>query len=378
MPTFSAKDTINDIALIPSEIFFTKTFFVEEGSSMDEIRNLAEMELETLSPFPLDQLAWAFYRYSPTQALLYACTLKLAQKSEAPIREDFEQVYPSFIPLLIDYSQAKKDAKKSVLGNIIHYNDSVSILQESQDGNIAINSVKVSDEDKNEEDIVDHIKSIFPSANVKGSDICYLKDIFLKNKNVFFSVENQRTGKQEVLSLNRTEKWNADLRDSSFRVEEQKRRRNSVLSMALIQVACIFIVIGGLVYGGNYLAKWKYEKTNEEIASKRPALNYLNARANIINLIDSTTEVTLQPFKVLDEINKVRPNGLYFTQVRAKGKNEVSVEGVGIGLEGAIKVVNDFADKIKEIPGINEVKADPRVKGNETPFKLDIVAEFKP
>ncbi len=378
----SSKDKLHNIALIPGEIFFVSVLSVEEGSSAENIRNLAEMTLENSAPFPLDQLAWGFYRISPTQVSLFACSLKSAHKANAKISDEAEQVFPAFLPLLMIHagSEKRKMQRASVLA--IAYEDSLSLLHANDDGSIRVESAKrelpstLEEEAKPALSDTEFFAQHFPKTDLGKVTFWELESITKKNNHLFFSLKNAEHKQQVVFILNRAEKWNADLRSRDFIVQEQKRRRNAVLAVRFMQAAVATIILGIGIFAWNAFAQWQLGKLRNTITEKTAPLNYLTARMNIANQVEAATEVTLQPFRVLEEINKVRPNELYFQIVRAKGKNEISIEGIGTNLDKAIQTVNNYVEEIRKLPSIEDIKSDPRITGKEVRFKFDIVASF--
>ena len=89
-----------DVLVLPAEYFFIEKVEVPAALSPAELSDFAELSMEAVSPFPLDQLRWGFSSAPDGQHLLiYAALkdrLKLAGHAEL---ESYTWVLPDFTSL---------------------------------------------------------------------------------------------------------------------------------------------------------------------------------------------------------------------------------------------------------------------------------------
>ena len=89
-----------DVLVLPAEYFFIEKVEVPAALSPAELGDFAELSMEAVSPFPLDQLRWGFSCAPNGQHLLiYAALkdrLKLAGHAEL---ESYTWVLPDFTTL---------------------------------------------------------------------------------------------------------------------------------------------------------------------------------------------------------------------------------------------------------------------------------------
>ena len=90
----------SDVLVLPAEYFFIEKVEVPAAITPAELSDFAELSIEAVSPFPLDQLRWGFSSAPDGQYLLiYAALndrLKLAGHAEL---ESYTWVLPDFTTL---------------------------------------------------------------------------------------------------------------------------------------------------------------------------------------------------------------------------------------------------------------------------------------
>ena len=75
----------------------------------------------------------------------------------------------------------------------------------------------------------------------------------------------------------------------------------------------------------------------------------------------------LQPFLLMESINPLRPDSIYFDKVRSRAFNQLEIEGEST--EG-VTPVNSFADSIDQLPNTESVVNNSRTRNNQTSFEF--------
>ncbi len=89
------------VVLLPDTQFFVRSVAVADSALPEEVATQVELALEGLSPFPLTQMAYAYY-WTPgsPQALVYAAYKKRFTADQTDDWQDAEVVLPTFVTLL--------------------------------------------------------------------------------------------------------------------------------------------------------------------------------------------------------------------------------------------------------------------------------------
>ena len=109
----------------PQSLFFCRIHFFENQDehpiSDKEAYRFFELQLESLSPLPLDQLLWGYYSpLDAEQSILYACLKSRLANEGYDALEDYTWVLPQFVPQLkletIQLSELRDLSKLKTLG----------------------------------------------------------------------------------------------------------------------------------------------------------------------------------------------------------------------------------------------------------------------
>ena len=97
----SDDEEVPSILKVPGHLFFCEYVEVPAELEPEELDEFAEMGISSLSPFPLEQLAWGYHKdpQSPW-LLLYSATLESLARAGFRGLDTYRQVFPSFISVL--------------------------------------------------------------------------------------------------------------------------------------------------------------------------------------------------------------------------------------------------------------------------------------
>lgn len=86
---------------VPGHVFFCEYVQVPSSIPDEELEDFAEVTIGSLSPFPIEHIAWGWYK-DPLQPwmLLYSATFESLAKSGFRNLEEYRHVFPSFVSTL--------------------------------------------------------------------------------------------------------------------------------------------------------------------------------------------------------------------------------------------------------------------------------------
>lgn len=103
-PTDISPETENaaqpDVRIVPAEFFFVEEVEVPTAVTPDELADYAELSMEGLAPFPLEQLRWGFLTAADGRRLLiYAALNDRLLRAGYKDLQSYSWVLPDFAPL---------------------------------------------------------------------------------------------------------------------------------------------------------------------------------------------------------------------------------------------------------------------------------------
>ena len=89
------------VGMLPSEAFFCRFVDLPEGAQDADVSGFAQLQLESIAPFPVENLAWGYVREG-RRILIYAAT---AERAGAGLERGIEPLwhaFPAFLPFCIE------------------------------------------------------------------------------------------------------------------------------------------------------------------------------------------------------------------------------------------------------------------------------------
>ena len=306
-----------DVLVLPAEYFFIEKVEVPTALAPAELADFAELSMEAVSPFPLDQLRWGFLTDPDGQHLLiYAALkerLKLAGHAEL---ETYTWVLPDFTTL--QGARFTRDTEVVLEGE--HYTT-----------NFLLPSGEASPE---------NIRSLPEGSDTPRSTG---QSIHLKLLAVELSEESIPTFKFETigespadglwspLEPDEASLWNADIRPSSFKTVERSARRTTSLVTRIMGYAAIFaivlIVFEGLLLAGEFWLGTRTAKIDEQAIPVRR----IEDKQSLLNKLDQVAQNELRPIAMLTAANEVRTalgkTGIEYDETIIESNNRLTIEG---------------------------------------------------
>jgi hypothetical protein len=150
---------------LPGNIFFCQYVQVPPAISDEELQDFAEVTIGSLSPFPIDHIAWGWYK-DPLQPwmLLYSATLESLARAGYRNLEEYRHVFPSFIstlPLQFDQPTIYFSYDPNTQTLTLHVHPGDQTLQEDPDMDEGVDyDEDLPDEDDLESSGLERLKKI--------------------------------------------------------------------------------------------------------------------------------------------------------------------------------------------------------------------------
>jgi hypothetical protein len=338
------------IVLLPVEILFFEKLTAPVAIADNEIADFVELTLEEKSPFPLRDLCFG-YLYDPIgrEVLIYAA---IRRRLEQMFQEAFTQarfVLPGFCLL----THLPSHANSTV---VLHYNNTTSTVQISPHG------LPIPFDEQT-------TITLQNPVHLQLDNFDWTKDGSLI---IHFSTsddaDDNATPQHYTNHIKPAALWVADVRDAEFKVNERRRRnreRNLLQAIILSAWVTLFLIVG-------QVGLWGFDSYIKQRVNKRtflqPAVLTIQDRHSLLTTLEQVTAAELRPLDVLEAMNRLRPDAIYFTEMRAEAPNRITVEGIA----ATVNALNSYAEALK-LSGDFRVN-DPRtlVRAGRTTFTLTL------
>ena len=415
----SDDEEVPSILKVPGHLFFCEYVEVPAELEPEELDEFAEMGISSLSPFPLEQLAWGYHKdpQSPW-LLLYSATLESLARAGFRGLDTYRQVFPSFISVLGFHFEKPTGYFLYDSGSLslVLHPGSVSDRMASADAEDAeeednerealppielplIHSLPVQlttdpteddledeSDDENAEDIgpsrecIESVRAqMFRMIPERGYTIepAWLREIghefSTKDGSLTFhhqwdeqgrpqSGPDQQLGAQEHL-------WQADIRPSAYKEHEKKNRKVerflaragkvAGIAAAVLLVLEILVMLSGGWVGSMQAQSNGNESQVQKILSKGDLLSKLTKR--------STNN--LQPFHMLQVLNDYRIGRIFFRKIEAADGSSITVAGEAANAGE----INSYKDSLLQSPDVQSCVTELRTRKGETTFTLTAV-----
>lgn len=378
--------------LVPGNWFVTRAFAVPEELKAKEIDEFAELSVEEISPFNLEQLNWGYYfDEESNRAFVYTAFDQKLRKDLAEA-ELFDYAFPDFsqtFGLKFDSSTLIFLIHESTLsGILLPANDSVpqAVVGITLDVEFSRADLETA-----KEHIIQRIRT--QVGRVEESNLAEPVsnfDLVEVSKTIYHRNWDQDDAKgKPAIELvpygdERGDPWRVEVPTSSslWAMDIRKAEEKELLEKrygwtnwfwrASVIVLFLFLLLGISEFGIIALNKW-YQKELAIAAEARPKAEDVEQKMDILAKINQITTNQLLPFEMLNAINMVRPSNIYFTRISAAGGNSLQIEAVTLNaseIDGFEKTLKDTG-----ILSVVEISNFRDNKGRGT-FRLRV--EFNP
>jgi hypothetical protein len=368
------KLPVQQLQWVPGHAFFCRQVQLPDVPA-DEQLTFIELFLESKAPFPVEQLLWGFVRSQHSaDALVYATTRQRLKQLDGEDATQALFLLPAFLCTSGTSFDAPSVAFIAANGSInavfFAANDSVPVRVVSRPLPAAALTDTVLLQVR--EDLWNAIKTadfnpadgvyLLQETAVDEHSRCTTKLLHVRDADSDASIEHRLDLQGDVL-------WNADLRDAAFVHNERAKRRRAALLWKAVRAAAataILLLFLQFVSAGMQFYNGLRESTIEELGNR--AIRVENT-FTLANRLTESTEEDIRPFALMESINPVRPESIYFTRTRSRGFNRLEIEGES---EQGVNPVNTFADALNQLPYVDEVEQNVQTRNNQTSFTFAI------
>lgn len=364
-----------DICLAPADAFFCELVEIPADTAPGEIPGFAELSLESLSPFPLEHMAWGFlYPDNHSHILVYATPKTRLSKLGLNDLESWHQVFPGFLSIYGMRWDTDRVVFVSQTGSVSALFIEAGQQLPSRVVSRPVNAELLSDEAilQTREKLCDKLGNtdgyetdpgvyIGNGCHVHSDGHCTLQLRYVKPEGEFPLTHN--------LPLSERQTWQADLRDPDFARREARSRilgRRLWTGLVAAGATTALLLVGQLGYVA--LESWN-QMRERQIERMEPAVNRVEHTQTLADRLNRSVEQDIRAFVLLREINANRPDSVFFSRVGARNFNRLVVEGEST--EG-VTPVNDYADLLNAKSGIQDVINNSQTRGGRTSFELEV------
>lgn len=361
------------VGLAPADAFFTRKVELPENLQWEDKLAYIELALEGNAPFPMEQLAWGFLEAGESPfVFVYATPKSRLRRLEIDDPEKYHQLFPGFISLFgetFDQPTVRFISQNGVLsalylpaGNPVPE----KILSRKINADLLTDDALLEARDR-------LAKSIREEDMALEDGLWLGEGLRIRNDGVPVFKHRHLSGgtpqgiKEHPLHLGGNALWSADLRDGDFANRERLTRKRSLLIWNALRAAVITAIVLLLLQIGNFGLNAYNGLRENRLDELEPQATRVENKLTLATRLTQSTEEDLKPFLLMESINPLRPDSIYFDKVRSRAFNQLEIEGEST--EG-VTPVNSFADSINQLANIESVENNSRTRNNQTSFEF--------
>lgn len=337
------------ICLVPGHLFFIQTIELPADLSPEETQSFAELSLEARSPFPLEQLHWgSFLDRDAEQLLIYATHQDRLKQMGYKDLKDYTWVLPDFI---------------SILGHSLPPEEYLLSTE------LSIASVQFSKSAQLPESVTAFANEDPQAPQVNDNTFELLESTLVEKETLQFEIATPSEGSSHTVQFDESVLWKADIRSPEFKINARRLRK---LSQYLNQgfkwavgVAALLLFAEVVLFGCNF---WLDSKNSVLAEQAQPVAKIQEQQALTIKL-EQVFGSELRPVAMLEKLNQLRPEGIYFDETSSSVGNEITIEGVA----QSINELNNYTSKLRESGQFKLIKSPKAItRSGQTTFSVQL------
>jgi len=344
------------VLIVPGHLFFVDRIDLPAALESSEIDDFAELSLENLAPFPVEQLYWGYlYSKSAGSILLYASYQERIKAQGYKNIESYLWVLPDFATL---FGAVFPDATTLQLEG----DDSFSSIDFAAGDSLPLQVISGPEVQKlTAAQASLRLKLASTAVSEQGIPTFHFQPID--------SSAWRATHRVETLAPSEDALWRADIRDITFKQHERSARKLTGRITRATAYAALFAVLLIVLEGALYLGDLWLNTQSAKIAAQAPEVRRVEDKQSLMNKLDQVAQNELRPIATLEALNRVRPEGIYFTSTVTEGQNRIIVDGIA----STINELNAYTDALLTA-GNFEMPEAPRTltRGGQTTFSATL------
>ena len=375
MKLFGHKTTATPAApavqYVPGDFFFMRRFDLPAGMEASEVAGFVELQLEELSPFPLDQLHHGFLRAGDGSAVfVYAAYRRRLPAGLAETWAAAPFVLPDFAPAL---------KMRFPASTVVCFRSAAALtaLYFDADRDLPVRAAARALPPEATDDEIAAVRRVVldlvQAGTAREVECTLAAPPQQRAQGLTFVVAGAGRAEPTEVVLPTAECWTMDVREPEFVAAQRKRLGVDLLIWRVVQgsVAAILLLVLGeiLLLAGAGATAWM-ERRFERRQPEALALDGKNALA--IGL-DNFRGRAAHPFEMFRVLGRGRTPTLYFTETKLEGlKMEIKGEASNMAEYNAYIAALKAAPELAGPP----VEVKTAIGNNVTTFT--IVVDFKP
>ncbi|MFP4165940.1 MAG: PilN domain-containing protein [Opitutales bacterium] len=333
---------------MPGFLFFIEPVELPSSLEPGERDAFAELSLESVAPFPVEQLLWGyFYTEGASFILLFATHRERLKQAGFKDSETYAWVLPDFARLFGAhferdtfvcletgatkngyYFPADSRIPEQIVAHPREESDTSGVLEElrqlvsSGDGEPATVSLVAASAELNEHHL--------PVFRHDPADPEQTEDIGPSSLTAICPSEE--------------ELWRADIRSPAFKKSERSARRTGALLTRITGWACAFGLVLLMLELALFGGKVWLGTLNQRIESRHTEVRTVQDKQSLLNKLEQVAQNELRPIAILEALNEKRPDDIYFTTTVTEGQNQIMIDGVA----GTVNALNRYTEQLDD------------------------------
>jgi len=338
------------VLALPGHLFFIETIDVPIDLEPAEIPDFIELSLESLAPFPVEQLNWGFlYSTDAPTILVYATHRDRLKQAGYTELKSYAWVLPDFATLT---GACFPDETLVTLQSA----NNLSLLLFDKGACVPRTVLVASLEDGDFEHALEELVAN-ASDLTQGTTMLRVRTGAIELSEQGLAIFNQESaddshsaieyGAWTTLAPTEAQLWQSDVRSADFKVTERNARRLGSLLMRITAWAAIFaLVLVGIEM--LLLASQAWLSTlDKQIESQRTAVLTIEDKQALMVKLEQVAKNELRPIAILDAANNIRLKqnlGIEYDSAVVEGENHITIEGKAT----SINALNSYTESLKQ------------------------------
>jgi hypothetical protein len=364
------------VLVLPGHLFFIETIEVPVELEAAEIPDFIELSLESIAPFPVEQLNWGYlYNEDAPSILVYATHRDRLKNAGYTDLQSYAWVLPDFATLS---GTCFPDETLVALESV----NNLSLLL-FQKGTSIPSAVLVAPLTENEDPdkILKELKAGAPDLPKTASTLKIRTDSIKLSEQGLptfhqASVDDSRSdleyGAWTELAPSEAQLWQSDVRGADFKESERSARRLGALLLRITGWAAIFalVLIGAEIL--LFACQGWLGTLDKQIDSQRTAVLTIEDKQALMIKLEQVSQNELRPISILEAANNIRLEsnlGIEYDSAVIEGENHITIEGKAT----SINALNNYTERLRR-SGQFEIITDPEsiTRAGKTTFSVTL------
>lgn len=362
------------VELVRADAFVVRRFELPAGTSDQEVADFVTLQLEELSPFPVEQLYHGHLCASDRRAvLLFAAYRRRFPAEETARWPEAQYVLPEFAGVV---------RWRFPVDTLVLLRTGVTLTALYFEANLEL-PVRVASRPLPPDAPADQVERVRGTvrALVGAAERPDLAELTLhaetgperRAKGLQFTFQaGDGAGDRDVF-IPTDDCWTLDVRDPAF-IAEQRRRLgfDLVLWRVVLGAAAVMalLMFGEILFGGSRLFAAWLERRN---AAQLPEVTSISERDAAVNRLEDFARSGVQPFEMLQEVAALMPGSIRFTRTVSNGATSMEI----YGLAPDVGSINAYAASLRAAPVVEQVEVrgiDSTSEGSKFTFAVTFKA----